>query len=96
VLRLLAELMRVRVGEHEDAVVVLDDAELAAQIDGKAGVAPRLQVADADLVAGLEARGCLRFRAGRGTAGNEAGNDLGSIMSLPGAAGRRARRSLPG
>ena len=53
-LRLLSLAMGTAVREHEDAVIALDHATLAAHVAGQPGVVGRVQAADNDLIAGRE------------------------------------------
>src|SRR4029077_3120007 len=56
VLRLLAQALGIGVGEHEHAVVALDDAELSARVAREARMHRRVDVAGADALTNLERR----------------------------------------
>ena len=65
-LRLFAEAVRIRIGKGEDAVVVLDDAALAAQVSRQPGISHRVVIANQYSVTDAEARGDVFGDAGRG------------------------------
>ena len=57
--------MSVGVGQHMDAVVTLDDADVAAGVAGQAGVTGWIEVAGADLIADPEPGGSFFDVSGR-------------------------------